>query len=215
MSPRIAKDMAVAKPLLGNESRPKPAALRDRKVPRGMPVDDDCAGVLCQPFSRQGGKKLVLTVAGDTGDAQDFATLELEGDTPKPYTVRIVRFEVEVVDDKPRHCGLPVGWRLYFLDLAADHHPRERRRGFRFGVAGRDLLAGAQDGGGVAEPLHLFQLVANVEDRAALGLEAIEHDEELVGFLWRQHRGRFIENQEFWILHQHAHDLDALAFADG
>ena len=88
------------------------------------------------------------------------------------------------------------------------------RRGLRLGIAGRDLLAAAQDGGGVAEPLHLFQLVADVEDRAALGLQPIEHDEELVGFLRRQHRGRLVEDQEFRILHQRAHDLDALAFAD-
>src|SRR5688572_21968757 len=94
-----ARRSAMAKPLLGNEGRPKLAPLRDRKVPRGMPVDDNCAGVLCQPFSRQGGKKLVLTVAGNAGDAQDFATLELEGDVPKPHPVWIVRLKIEVVDD--------------------------------------------------------------------------------------------------------------------
>src|SRR5439155_13614621 len=104
-----ARCRAVAKPLLGNEGRPKLAPLRDRKMPRGMAVYDDCAGVLCQPFSRQSGKKLVLTVAGDTGDAQDFATLELEGDVSKPHAVRIVRLEAEVVDNKPRHGGFPVG----------------------------------------------------------------------------------------------------------
>ena len=82
-------------------------------------------------------------------------------------------------------------------------------------VAGRDFLAAAQNGGGVAEPFHLFQLVADVEDRAALGLEAIEHGEELVGLLRGQHRGRLVEDQEFRILHQRAHDLDALALAHG
>ncbi len=110
---------------------------------------------------------------------------------------------------------MPVGRGLHFLDLAADHHPRERSRGLRLGIAGRDLLAAAQDGGGVAKPLHFFQLVADVEDRAALGFQAIEHDEELVGFLRRQHRGRFVEDQEFRILHQRTHDLDALAFTHG
>src|SRR5439155_11807492 len=88
-----ARSCAVAKPLLGNEGRPKLAPLRDRKVPRRLSVDDDRTGILRQPFSRQGGKKLVLTVTGDTGDAQDFATLELEGDVPKPHPVRIVRLE--------------------------------------------------------------------------------------------------------------------------
>jgi hypothetical protein len=79
------------------------------RCPAALPVDDDGAGVLRQPFSRQSGEKFVLSVAGDTGDAQDFATLELEGDVLKPHAVGIVRLEVEVVDDQPRHGGLPVG----------------------------------------------------------------------------------------------------------
>ena len=183
-------------------------------MPGGLPVDDDGAGILRQPLARQRGEKFVLAVAGDAGDAEDFATLELEGNVLKPHAVRIVRRKAEVVDDQPRHRGLPVGGSLHLPDLAADHHARERGRGLRLGIAGRDLLAAAQDGGGVAEPLHLVQLVADVEDRAALGLEAIEHDEELIGLLRRQHRGRLVEDQEFRILHQRAHDLDALAFAD-
>ena len=77
-----------------------------------------------------------------------------------------------------------------------------------------DLLAAAQNGGGVAQPLHLLQLVADVEDRAAFRLQPVEHDEELVGLLRRQHRGRLVEDQEFRILHQRADDLDALALAD-
>ena len=75
-----ARRGAVAEPLLGNEGRAKLAPLGDRKVPGGLPVDHDRAGILRQPFSRQRGEKLVLAVAGDAGDAQDFATLELEGD---------------------------------------------------------------------------------------------------------------------------------------
>src|SRR5437763_16761117 len=74
-----------------------------------------------------------------------------------------------------------------------------------------DLLAETQDRGGVAQPLHFFQLVADVEDRAALCLEAIQHDEELIGFLWRQYRGRRVEGQEFGMLHQPANGRDALA----
>ena len=108
-----ARRGAVAEPLLGNEGRAKLAPLRDRKVPRGLPVDDDGAGILRQPFSRQSGEKFVLAVAGDAGDAQDFATLELEGNVLKPHAVGIVRRKAEVVDDQPRHRGLPVGGGLH------------------------------------------------------------------------------------------------------
>src|SRR5439155_21490129 len=87
---------AVAESLLGNERRAKLAPLGDRKVPCGLPVDDDGAGILHLPFSRQSGEKFVLSVAGDAGDAQDFATLELEGDVLKPHAVWIVRLEVDI-----------------------------------------------------------------------------------------------------------------------
>ena len=82
-----------------------------------------------------------------------------------------------------------------------------------FGLQVDDLLAAAQDGRGVAEALHLFQLVADVEDGAALGLQPVQHDEKLIGLLRRQHRGRLVEDQEFRILHQRADDFDALALA--
>ena len=209
-----ARRGAVAEPLLRHEGRAKLAPLRDRKMPGGDAFDHDGAGILRQPLARQRGEEFVLAVAGDAGDAQDFTTLQFERDVLEPHAVRIVGLEAEIVDDQPRHRDFPLAGGLHFLDLGADHHARQRGRGLRLGIAGRDLLAAAQDGGGVAEPLHLFQLVADVEDRAALGLQPLQHDEELVGLLRRQHRGRLVEDQEFRILHQRAHDLDALALAD-
>ena len=104
--------------------------------------------------------------------------------------------------------------RLHLADLGADHHARQRRRGLLPRIAGRNLLAAAQDRRRVAQPLHLFELVADVEDGAAFALEPLEHDEELVGLLRREHGGRLVEDEELRILHQRAHDLDALALAD-
>jgi len=69
--------------------------------------------------------------------------------------------------------------------------------GLKLGIAGRDLLAAAQDGCGVAQPLHLFPACADVEDGAAFRLQPIQHDEELVGFLRRQHRGGLVKDQNF------------------
>ncbi len=53
--------------------------------------------------------------------------------------------------------------------------------------------------------------MADVEDGAALGLQAIQHDEQLIGFLRGQNRGWLVEDQEFGILHQRPDDFDALA----
>ena len=91
--------------------------------------------------------------------------------------MRLVGREVEIVDDEARHRGRAAGGGAHLLDLGAHHHPRQRRGGLFARIAGRDLLAAAQDGGGVAEPLHLVQLVADVENRAAFRLQTIQHHE--------------------------------------
>ena len=128
--------------------------------------------------------------------------------------MRIVGLQAEIVDNEARHRGLPTGGGFDLLDVGADHHARKRSGGLRLRVAGCDLPAAAQNGGRVAKPLHLFQFVADVEDRTALGLQTIQHDEELIGFLRGQYRGWLIEDQEFRILHQRPDDFDALALTD-
>ena len=99
-------------------------------------------------------------------------------------------------------------------DLAADHHAGERLRGLGARIAGRDHLAAAQDGGGVAQRAHLLELVGDVEDRAAFLAQHPQRAEQLLGLLRRQHRGRLVEDQQLRVLQQAAHDLDALALAD-
>ena len=106
----------------------------------------------------------------------------------------IVGLEVEVVDDEPRDGGLAACGRLDLLDLGADHHPRKRGGRLELRIAGRYLPAPAQDGGGVAQALHFLQLVADIEDGSALRFEAVEYDEELVGFLRRQHCRRLVKD---------------------
>ena len=131
----------------------------------------------------------------------------------QPNAVRIVRLQAEIVDDEAWYRGLSSGRGFDLLDVGADHHAGERGGGLDLRVAGRDFLASAQDRCGVAQPFHFLQLVADIEDGAAFRLQPIQHDKQLIGFLRRQHRGRLVEDQEFRILHQRPHDLDALALA--
>ena len=128
--------------------------------------------------------------------------------------MRVVRLERKLVNDEPRHRGATPGRRLHLADLGADHHARQRRGGLLTRIACRNLLAAAQDRRCVAQPFDLFQLVADVEDGAPLALEPLEHDEEQVGLLRREHGGRLVEDQELRILHERADDLDALPLAD-
>ncbi len=145
-----ARGGAVTEPLFGHESRAKLAPLRDGQMSRRFTVDHHRAGVLRQPLAGKCGEQLILPITGDAGDAQDFTTLQFERNMREPDAVRIVGLEAEIVDDEARHRGAPAHGGFDFLDVGADHHARERGRGFRLRVAGRDLLAAAQDRGGVA-----------------------------------------------------------------
>src|SRR5258708_4991123 len=100
---------AVTQALFGHESRAKLASLRDGKMPGGSAVDHHRAGVLGQPFARKRREQLVLSVTGDAGNAQDFATFQLERDVLELDAVRIVGLQAEIVYDKARHRGLPAG----------------------------------------------------------------------------------------------------------
>ena len=101
------------------------------------------------------------------------------------------------------------------LQLGADHHLAPcRARSRRLGSQCADHLAAAQDRGAVAQRPDLVQLVADVEDRAALGRQPAQRLEQLLDLLRRQHRGRLVHDQQLRVLQQAAHDLDALALAD-
>ena len=77
----------------------------------------------------------------------------------------------------------------------------------------RDLTA-AQHRSVGAELLDLVELVAYIENAAALRGKLAQGFEQLAHGLWRQDRGRFVHDEELRIDEQAADDLDALALAD-
>ena len=148
------------------------------------------------PLARQGQQQLVLAVAGDAGDAEDLARSDLEGDALQIGPVRLLAGQVEAVDDQTRLAGLAALATHQCADLGADHELRHAFRGLGLGVAITHHLAAAQDRGAVAERLYLVQLVADVEDRATLRREQAQGFEQLFDLLRRQHRGRFVHDQQ-------------------
>ena len=95
--------------------------------------------------------------------------------------------------------------------VAADHHPRQRRRRFRARIAFAGHPAAAQHGGAVAQLADLVELVADVEDAAAFGGERSQRGEEIRHRLRRQHGRRLVHDQQCRRLQQRADDLDALS----
>ena len=178
----------MAEPLFRNEGRAHAAPFGDVAEAGGFAFDHDRAFAGRQPLARKRREQFVLAVAGNAGDAENLAAADFQRHLLQARAVRIVRLQRKLFDHEPGRQRAAARRCFDFADLGADHHARQRRRGFLPRIARRHLFAAAQDRRGVAKPLHLFELVADVEDGAAFGLEPVQHDEELIGFLRRQHR---------------------------
>ena len=100
------------------------------------------------------------------------------------------------------------------LHVAADHQRREvvlvgLRRNAR-----ADDLASPDDGDPVGDLEDLVELVADEDDRVALGGEAPEDLEDLLGLLRRQDGGRLVEDEDPRLPVERLEDLDPLLPAD-
>ena len=95
----------------------------------------------------------------------------------------------------------------------ADHHPRQlalvggpRRRAHH--------ASAAHDADAVADGAHLAELVADEDDREALGDETPQRLEEGFDLVRHEHGGRLVEDEEAAIARERLDDLDALLLAD-
>ena len=100
------------------------------------------------------------------------------------------------------------------LHLLADHQGGEFPAVGRARLAFADQLAGAQHQHAVADRHDLLQLVRDEDDRQALGDEQLQRAEQGLRFGGRQHRRRFVEDQDPGIAVKRLQDLHPLALAD-
>ena len=104
-------------------------------------------------------EEFALAVAGDAGDRDDLAAADLERDVLErdgEWMSSAARRELLEPQANRRRPSSGRGVRTA-RDFAADHHAGEARRRLLRGSQVRDHLAVAQDGGAVAEPLHLLE----------------------------------------------------------
>ena len=97
--------------------------------------------------------------------------------------------------------------------LAANHQARQGRVGLVRRVAHAGDFAPAQHGAGVAQRADLVQLVADVQNAAALRRELLEHHKEFFHRLGREHRGRFVQDEQLRVGEQRADDFHPLHLA--
>ena len=179
------------------------------------------SSAVATPLAADGAaQKLVLAVAGDAGDAEDLAAAHLERD------VREMRCRADRRDGRLSASSTRRGSGATRVAAAAAFAAACARSSAPIIIAASDAavsrrgsqvpttLAAAQNRRGVAERPDLVELVADVEDRAALGGEPAQRREQLLGLLRREHRGRLVHDQQLRRLQQAAHDLDALPLAD-
>ena len=169
------------------------------------------AGRLAQPDDRL--DQLVLAVAGDARDAEDLPGPDLEVDAVDDFVAAVV------ADRQPAHVeGRSGRVRFAAIDgqrhLAADHQLGEVflvRLGWD---ALADDLAAPDDRDPVRDLEDLVQLVADEDDAVALGRQAPQDLEDLLRLLRRQHRGRFVEDEDLRVAVERLQDLDPLLPAD-
>jgi hypothetical protein len=100
-------------------------------------------------------------------------------------------------------------------DIAADHHSCQRGGRFRARIAGAGYLTVSQHRRAVADALHFLETMADIKDGTPLRSQFLQRLEKAVRFLRRQHRSRFVENDELRVLQESPDDFDPLPFADG
>ncbi len=99
-------------------------------------------------------------------------------------------------------------------NVAAYHHACKRGGRFRARIAGAGYLAVSQHRRAVADALHFLETMTDIKDGTPLRSQFLQRLEKAVRFLGRQHRSRFVEDDELRVLQESPDDFDPLPFAD-
>ena len=165
-----ARRGAVAEPLLRHEGRAQPPPLGDRQMPdrcrrRSMIV----VGIGRRSLARQRGEQFVLAVAGDAGDAEDLAALHFDARSIRAAMPCGSSGSSESAVTTSRGTVVERPDAAFTSPMSAPTIMRASDAAVSWrGSQVAYLPAAAQDGRGVAQPLHLFELVADVEDARGL-----------------------------------------------
>ena len=158
--------------------------------------------------------QLPLAVALDAGDAEDLAGAHVDREVvDRAHTPFVLDIEAANAEHDVTRRSLA----LVDLedDVAADHQVGQRLLGCGLRVGRSCDPSVAEHRDPVGDRKHLAQLVGDEHDRFALIDQAANHTEELVDLAWREHRCRFVEDQDVGLPEQRLHELDSLLLADG
>ena len=168
--------VAMTEPLLRHEGRAEPAALGDRQLPGGLRRRSTIAAVVGgEPLARQRGEQLVLPVAGDARRCRGSRRRAPRAKRRSSrIAMRVVRHRARGRAPTRRGCRRARSPAALFTSpispptIMRASEPRSRARGSQVAtfLPPRRMVAVSHSA------LHLLELVADVEDRAAFRLQA-------------------------------------------
>ena len=181
----------------------------------GRAVDDDLAG-FHQPLATENLDQILLPVAGDAGDADDFMRMDIDRVDRQTFAAAILG-GAQRRHRQPRFVGRStLSFGVFRGVRLADHHRRQVGRPQILHRAGAGHPAAAQHGDLIDESGHFLQFVRYNNDRQRAGMREVTHQTEHLGrFLGGQDGGRFVQHQEFPFQIKLFDDLGFLPLAGG
>ena len=164
--------------------------------------------------ARDGFQQLLLTAAGDPGDAEDLAAVRDKAyvfEFRDPFAVRAGK----ACHGKP---GFGVD-RIHPVDVeghgAAHHHLGELLRIGLGRAHGADMLTLAQNSHDVRDFHDLVEFVGDEDDRLAVFPHGFQDRKQFRRLLRRKYGGGFVQDEDVRAPVQHLDDLHSLLFRDG
>ena len=182
--------------------RARPGRARDAHLAAGHL---DAAAEVAQDAEERE-QEVALALAVEAAEADDLAAADVEGDVAQA----VGPGEAAAGEDGLGQLGAGGARREDVAVLAADHHLDHLLVGFGAGGVGRDVAAVAEDGAFVGQRLDLVHAVRDVDQRQALGAEALQHGEDLLDVGGGQGRGGLVEDEDARALGERLGDLDHL-----
>jgi hypothetical protein len=155
-----------------------------------------------------------LSVAGDAGDADDFALPHAEGDVVDAGdALFVLPGEVLHLQHRFARCGRAL--LDAHVDVAAHHQLGQFENVRLQRLARRQEFSAAHDGDMIGDGDDLAKLVGDENDGLALVPQCTEDAEQVIRLVGREHARRFVEDQRVRAPEQGFQDFDALLEAHG
>ena len=165
------------------------------------------------PKARDRLGELALSVSGDACDRDDLAGVDLEAE-PAHGRGAPVAVHLQVCDLEAGDPADVAGGGSSEDSVVPDHHLGELVGGDSLRRDGADLATRPENRDPIGELEHLADLVRDEDEAPAVRDHLAEDGEQIVDLLRREHRGRFVEDEQRRVPVERLDDLDPLSLAD-